>query len=1202
MAIQEGNIKLLKSEVMDDVPEGGGQATGNEIQDGSSNSIFPDISELDRTYGRVNLRKVYVGVQTPDTDKYFGANVIISDTPDDENVSCTLFTTEDNYDHRTEAASRVEAYLFSGPTWAGYLFENHIAGQRAISILQREGSEVPPIGRTLVLNDGTHEQYVRVTNVSTTVRTFTDNNGADYKRMQVICEISDALRYNFIGSPATPQGPTNPTTVIRDTLVADATQYFGTSKLVLDADTGDRTVKAASIYTQLVPAAQTEVPATDVRTNLDLYAPVLSSTGFLTVSTAAALSPTASIYVGAGIMPGTLTVSGAATLTDSNGELMSGATSVGEVDYQNGVLSINAGGPTYSGSKTIQYKQAASPVVTNESFSFKVTQENRSLSLAMTLNPIPAPATLQIHYMAQGRWYVLREKGGGAIKGDDSAFGAGQLSYTTGGLTVSFGALPDVDSSILLYWGRSSAVASSVDTTETPKAYFLLNVGNKINPGTLTLTWDDGGTKTSSEVNGSLTGAATGQILDYANGVIKFSPNNIPTDGTSVSIAFASGTKVAPANIQNFVSAGASWQAMVGADVVPRTFYAQIYRAVTLPGVWAGTYSTSYELCAIKDNGSGGVLLVQKKADGEEYSTSIGTINYSTGEVLLSKTLTAFYSGYASTQQVMKTDSGAPTQIGGTSGGFIHLSSTDRTETVTTILSSSSSGYTIWSGSVSQPALSGIQYVTAPGGSTTVTASLTDLKLTVKKSTTSSLISSTLRFSLGGVDFADIGGNIVRDFNAATNTGTVVGTMDTITSTATINTWGTITNPTATVKGGTLQHGNALITDTAFRAPVSPIRPGSFSVAATRASDNVTITATADLNGIINTANMIGVVDYETGVARVWFGRKTTSTNETGVDMSDYVTGVTAFYPTPVFAETARFSTVSYTYLPLDAELLGLDPVRLPSDGRVPIFRAGNVAVVHNTTALNPVTVSNGQTVNCGRTRLSRVRVIGHNGSTITSGYTTDLDAGTVTFTNVTGYSQPVTVESRIEDMVMVKEAQINGSLTLLRPLSHDYSANESWVSSALIIGDMRSRIPLFFDQATWTGAWSDTLIGSSATASYNSVLYPPEVTNSGAITERWALIFTNTTTFNVVGEHVGQIMTGTTSADLAPINPATGTPYFTIQSEGWGSGWVAGNVFRLNTVGALAPVWIARTIKQGDSTAANDAFSVLIRGDVDRP
>lgn len=41
-------------------------------------------------------------------------------------------------------------------------------------------------------------------------------------------------------------------------------------------------------------------------------------------------------------------------------------------------------------------------------------------------------------------------------------------------------------------------------------------------------------------------------------------------------------------------------------------------------------------------------------------------------------------------------------------------------------------------------------------------------------------------------------------------------------------------------------------------------------------------------------------------------------------------------------------------------------------------------------------------------------------------------------------------------------------------------------------------------------------------------------------------------------------IATGTTAADCVPINPRTGTPYFTICKEGWGAGWTADSAMPL--------------------------------------
>lgn len=304
----------------------------------------------------------------------------------------------------------------------------------------------------------------------------------------------------------------------------------------------------------------------------------------------------------------------------------------------------------------------------------------------------------------------------------------------------------------------------------------------------------------------------------------------------------------------------------------------------------------------------------------------------------------------------------------------------------------------------------------------------------------------------------------------------------------------------------------------------------------------------------------------------------------------------------PVGAITAKVVPTALIGTPDAEAIVGFDPALLTksSTGEEPIFQTGRFVVVGKTLSAAAATVSNGQVINLGEAGLSRVRVLGFDGHVITAGFTADLDAGTVTFDNVAGYSQPVTVTGRVEDMAMV--LSISGlNVTLSRPVTHDYPIG-STVSASLIFGDIRARVGTVFDQQTWTGEWSDVPIGSTAAAQYNQYAYPILVTNDGAISERWRLQFTNTDTFNVVGEQVGQIAVGNTTTTTAPTNPATGQPYFTIDPLGFGSGWSAGNVIRFNTDGAQAPVWVMRVIQAGPDSGNPDSFELAIRGDVDRP
>lgn len=395
-----------------------------------------------------------------------------------------------------------------------------------------------------------------------------------------------------------------------------------------------------------------------------------------------------------------------------------------------------------------------------------------------------------------------------------------------------------------------------------------------------------------------------------------------------------------------------------------------------------------------------------------------------------------------------------------------------------------------------------------------------------------------------------------------------------------------------------------------MRTQAAPVAPSGFVMSLSDAEGN-NMVVNADGDGFLTGTGVRGRIEYQTGIVEMQFGEFVTDATLTAAEKDEWwynaadvgtVQAGKIWKPRPVDPTTLKYNSVTWFYLPIDANLLGIDPVRLPSDGRVPIFRPGGFVVVGNTSSVTQ-NVSNGTEVDCGRTRLSRVKVIGDNGVEIATGYTEDLEAGTVTFTDVTGYSQPVTVEHRIEDMVVVSDVQIDGTLGFTRPLTHDYNAPGSYVSSALVSADLRSRVSHVFDQATWNGTtWLDSVSGSPATGTYNDAGYPIVVTNAGAVTERWALRFTSTTSFEIIGEHVGVIGTGSINSVTAPINPATLVPYFTIPEGGWGTGWAAGNILRINTVGAMYPFWMVRTTQQGAEGDGDYKFSVLLRGDVNNP
>ena len=354
MPILQGDIQLLASRVMDDVPEGGGGPSAIVIEDGEENAIMPDISQMDRATGRANLRQMHVGVDTEDRDTYQGSNVIVAKPPEDPNISITLFATGGVYDTRAQAQARLEAYLNKGPEWAGYLYEDHIQGQRVIQIFQRPGTELPAVGKTLVLvgNEGLVNeqiQYVRAIRVTSKELTFTYDTDKDYKAVIVSVEISDALRYGFTGSPASRQFTRLANSArLRDTVVADAGSYVGVTPLQKAAALGDFTIIAQTIMTQIVPSAQSETPIPATIPYAAAGFPI-SAAEAVTFSTAQTWNTTTSLALPGGCLPGSLSiVVGGVTLTDKGGILMSGTQQIGLVDYANGIVASSSG--SYDGS------------------------------------------------------------------------------------------------------------------------------------------------------------------------------------------------------------------------------------------------------------------------------------------------------------------------------------------------------------------------------------------------------------------------------------------------------------------------------------------------------------------------------------------------------------------------------------------------------------------------------------------------------------------------------------------------------------------------------------------------------------------------------------------------------------------------------------------------------------------------------------
>ena len=87
----------------------------------------------------------------------------------------------------------------------------------------------------------------------------------------------------------------------------------------------------------------------------------------------------------------------------------------------------------------------------------------------------------------------------------------------------------------------------------------------------------------------------------------------------------------------------------------------------------------------------------------------------------------------------------------------------------------------------------------------------------------------------------------------------------------------------------------------------------------------------------------------------------------------EFIEGTDHYINVPfwIAADSVRFNAVAYTYIPLDADILGLSATRLPPDGRVPIFRVGDLGIISATKLQELPSHVAGQTYNLNDQRIS---------------------------------------------------------------------------------------------------------------------------------------------------------------------------------------------------------------------------------------
>lgn len=1181
--LTSANLLAYPSEKLAKAADGGGLMRGVPLS-GTPNELFNPTSDVELVNGGFDARLVYLAVLTSDLSKLYGAYAIVGERPEMSNVSVLLFPSAYYGEQYANAKVRIESY--SAPTIESRMtmMGKALGGSKMVQAYQRVGEALPLVGERYCLQSAGKTEYFRIAKVSGEVRTFTDNNG-DFQRLVVKMELQDALTQDHQGIAYPARGYAKAETKILETQVADSAHYYGTRPLTAPALKGSSQVKVDSLYEQLVPTSTTDTAWADQHpAGVTLYIPLGAERGLFYGN---ARGGGSNLYLPCAVLPGSVKCS-AGYIDNGKGQLVSNSGSIYDIDYASGVIRVNAGG----GYMSITAVPAAR--VSNSAYSsyINIEQTNQSTEWAPFLTPKPAAGSVRVSWLSGGQWYDLEDKGDyqlydaqGKVRGTVSRDGSCAFSLPD---------MPDVGSKIVVMWAAHEYYRNindqSPETTVTPvvasDAQVLIGDASDtrpIKPGTVQIT--AAGKSARDDGAGNLTGDITGRV-DYADGsitsaVLGASEVNLTcerytgeakTERLSInnSDSHASGTLSAPPvagsvmiaiNVSAYKTDTTTIKTIPSSTQTIKGGWRRIGmwswahekdRTIDVQGQQGGSISRTQaagDLFVLSDDGKGNLLL-----EGQV----IGSINYQTG--LFSIQLK--HSGKLTT--------------------FERSSSKMTTSSPDLLFTKPRRGTTQTKTEFNYEIDGAAARYVISRGTTRVVKTLSTGKNTfaalADKSQPCYAVQNSWRIKVGGKEYAERNGVFYDRIDPLTGNGKAVGEIDAA---------GYIRldvghGEAISITSGVYVLGGGQPYAAIGRTPAAPVLPQSFSI---RAKVNGKVaTAQAQADGKI-TGELKGQIDESTGFFAI---------------ISDE----------PMQPETLRYNVTTQSHIPLSKKLIGIDTTRLRPDGKTPIYRAGDTVVIHHRAKHELGSAfTGGQTLSVGRDDVDFIAVKDAAGKHIVADkYDYDLDAGTITWgqsLDLSQYQMPLTAYTSREQLNRITAVDISGNLTLQNPLGREYPAG-SLVSSALVHGTLEASWTNPFEQRSWTNTWQSTRIGEEILAKLNTNDYPIELSNGGAISERWLIQFIDGTQFNLIGERLGLVMRADTLTDLSPLNPATNKPYFVIKKQAFGiSGqtiWAAGNCIRFDTTGTSIPVWIVKTVQPStEKQSGTDGFDVCLRGNTSK-
>jgi hypothetical protein len=1190
MAINATDVQIMRPERVSDNSDGGGQMTGTAIASGDVNNLWDDIPRTMLAYGGVSLRKLFCAIRSANVDKFLGGHAIIQSDSVAGNVSTLLFSTGDHYDERQFAQDSVEQFVVMGTRSPLRPVGTQRRGQSAVVMYADRESDAPRNGDVLVFKTPTAEQYIKVSDVTTRKENYTyvlNNEMKAYAAVEFTIRITQPLIKDFEGKDPSPLA--NHDLEVFKTQSAASAHYYGIKPLAADAAIGEATVKADGIFQSIVPTATTESALLDQKPGLSLQ--VLQPTAELFIEKSMGLlSGSVLLTLSNCFTPGSLEVVVAGTVYHDAGsvlELVSGTSRLDlDLTFINGIEgTINL---VISGTSNVvvRYIPAVAVELIPYTESVDINMGNRQLTYVEQLSPAPMPGGLRIEYQYLGSWYELTDNGAGVISGEGAT---GVINNNSGSLSYSLPVEPDDGSKMIYTWARSPYEIDGAVQESPSSAFIKLPLPTDAVAGTVVLTWDSNASScTAIEASDQkISGDASGSVLGNE---ISFTPNSndFPTSDIYISYSKRAASAINVDKQINVKNGGLLTVNLGDTNIDAASVALSLSVFVGASTIQSGseTLTSFRNTLSFKGRSNGDLVQLHKSGFGTGVNSVVGSIDEATGIVTLD----------CDTLQQRVRD-------------FEYTSTKERL-TYTRVKTQT----------VLSQAVTISYHNTFSPTPQTYSVPVADLDIEIPLGF-ELLVPGALAMDLGGVRVIDRGdGALYKNWNEQTGAGVRCGDINYSTAEMVMS-YSSLRSDMSSFSCNIVSLASGLVaasavTSVVFRTKASPLRPSGLQFLARRVSDTALLRAESINDGTISGAfdsnNVLGSLPQPT--IRSGYNIPIIPESLGGGSASgsaDYQSGIVEInFTQPVILSTLTYNAVAYSTVPLSSDILGVNPVKLPTDGRVPIFQPGYIVVIHNEKQIANATPTAGQIIDCGRARLAQAVIKDDNGLELDAAqYSVNKKTGIVTLADpfvaqtadTTSLAMPLTLTHRIEDICAVGRVNIDGTMSLLTQLVHDYSAGDSFVSSAISFATMQARVHTHFTQKIdQSGLFENVLVGDATVSSYDDINYPILIDNISAVQERWKIRFTNNSGFELIGETFGLIAVGSTAVDFSPINPMTDAPYFTIKSAGWGSGWVTNNILRFNTDAAAKPIWAIRTVLPSTAQIEKDFINIEFRGDAD--